>query len=245
MLQHVPSPSVGTHPTRSIGVIASLFAAAMCHAGVTTFEGPEGRGQWANAFGASQQTITFNESVLQYASYITTQYVPGWGVNFANGFTNNEPAHRGPSYEDSYPDRTILTSGTTSSGQPWEGVFMRFTQPQRAVSYNRIGWRGMALNIATIHVTLHGYNAAGGMGPLIGEWHSDWPTLQDPLWNTFVGLISNESFYGARIWYTQILPGEPTLFAIDDVSFSTVPTPGALSVLALAGAGTRRKRRRS
>ncbi len=228
--------------TRVLAVVGCWLAAIPCHAGLAVYEGANGRTAWANAFSASQQTITFNEPVWQSTSYVTTQYMPMYGVNFTNPYSYSASPYRTLGYADSPADHTVIQNGTVSDGAAWQGVYMRFTEPQRAISYNRIGWTMMYLNLGTLHVSLHGFHSEGGIGHPIAQWNSDWTIDQNLSWDTFVGLVSDEEFYSARVWFTQDYPG-PRL-VLDDISFSTVPAPGALALLALAGRGPSRRRRR-
>ncbi len=221
-----------------VAVIAWAVLAGTASAGLTVYETAAGRAPWASAMGSSLQTINFNEPGLDYLDPVHTQFQSTLGVTLACPLISSGIApwvYGG--YSDSPNDHTLAWDNT-STEHPLQGLWLTFNEGQRAISFNRMWWT--YITHAPLHVKLSRQD-----GSVIGQWNSNWTNHPLGSWDTFVGITSAEPFYAVRLWYTPYQTWQHNHQYLDEISFSTVPAPGALGLLVAAGLGARRRRRGS
>lgn len=204
-------------------VMGSLTPAAA--AGVTTFSGEYNPAPWLAAAGPGVVTASFDgfadgtvvTDQLMDLGLVFTQ--PG-SVVATSEYGNYLRAPNGPNW------------ATQSTIPPTDGVRASFTAPMRSIGFNLF-----SQTQGNVIVTLYSGGQAFWTG-LVGPCYS--ASYEFP-WG-FGGLVSDQPFDG--VWISAALhapnyPGitPPTALFIKDLSFSTVPAPGALVVLVSSALG--------
>lgn len=218
-----------------VAVIAFAVLAGRASAALTVYETAAGRAPWASAMGDSLQTITFNEPGLQLYQTISTQFESTLGVTFDTHLVSPTSPWVMGNYPGLPNDHTLGWDNPPVE-HPLQGLWMTFNAGQRAISFNRVWWTYIAQ--APLHVTLSSQD-----GSVIGQWNGNWTNHPFSSFDTFIGITSDEPFYAVRLWYTPYQTWTNTRQYVDELSFSTVPAPGVMSLLVAASVGARRRKR--
>jgi hypothetical protein len=210
--------------------LATSALASVAAAGVTTFSGEYNPAPWLAAAGPNVTTVTFNG--LADGTVITNQFMD-LGVDFAQAGTVTSSPELG-----SFVATPTGPNWTWTGPQPTDGMRGSFAAPQRAIAFNMF-----SVSQGNVVITLYSGGQtiwSGTVGPCYSE-SIDFP------WG-FVGLVSDQAFDGVWITAAPFQPDWPTsvpatALYIKDLSFSPVPTPGALPALVLAAfaRGSRRR----
>ncbi|MBL9140949.1 MAG: hypothetical protein JNK53_03700, partial [Phycisphaerae bacterium] len=176
-------------------------------------------------------TVTFDG--FENFTVITDQYLDQGIVFTQPGFTAYEPGYSSGgwlvTHVGSHPPGVIY---------PEDGTRATFTTPMRSIALNHFAFSG------SLQVTLFSGGEAfwtGAIGPNFSA-----RGMENP-WE-FAGLVSDQPFDG--VWLCAAphtgFPGNLPSYSIliDTLSFSTVPTPGALIAMAPLAFGLTRRRSR-